>query len=389
LDTRRLLRIGLALAISATLCDVLVSLFLVHDGMFLGRPLPPFGAITHPQQRERLAGDEAPSGIGQFDAELGWTVRPSSVSDDGLFVIDALGARGPREYGALPAPGKRRVITFGDSFTFGDEVPVESSFQWLLEQRAPALEVLNFGVGGYGTDQAFLRYQRLGNLGAEVACMGILLENIGRNVNRYRPLWNTRTGICVTKPRFVLDAGGALELVPQPFGSRAELRTAILDGTLFEHIAEHEHWLGPRVFTGRLSSLARLCAGYFAYRARSPARLWSHPEGEPFRVTLALLEAFHRRALADGARLAPILVFPSKEDLRNHGLPGHPYWGPFFAELERRGIPFVDLVTPITERARALGDGAASLYWGGHLSRTGNTIVAEELARWLHEHGFP
>ena len=34
-------RIGLALALSAALCDVSLSLFLVHDGMFLGRPLPP------------------------------------------------------------------------------------------------------------------------------------------------------------------------------------------------------------------------------------------------------------------------------------------------------------------------------------------------------------
>jgi len=392
LDTRRLLRIGLALALSAALCDVSLSLFLVHDGMFLGRPLPPFGPITDPRQRARLAQDETPQGIGQFDAELGWNVRPNSVSADGKFAIDALGARGPREYGQEPAPGKRRIITFGDSFTFGDEVPAEFSFQWLLEQRRPELEVLNFGVGGYGTDQAFLRYQRIGpGLGAEVACLGILLENIGRNVNRYRPLWNTLTGICVTKPRFVLDERGELELVPQPFGSRAELRAAILDGSLFGHIAEHEHWLGPRVLTGHVSSIARIVAGYFAYRARSPALLWSDPEGEPFRVTVAILEAFHRRALEDGARLAPILVFPSREDLGSYGLSGRSYWGPFFAELERRQIPYVDLVTPIVEAARAQPGHTAleTLYFGGHLSLAGNTIVAEELSRWLGEHGFP
>ena len=40
----------------------------------------------------------------------------------------------------------------------------------------------------------------------------------------------------------------------------------------------------------------------------------------------------------DGARLAPILVFPSKEDLREYALPGRPYWDGLFAELDRRGI---------------------------------------------------
>ena len=40
-------------------------------------------------------------------------------------------------------------------------------------------------------------------------------------------------------------------------------------------------------------------------------------------------------------------------------------------------------------RADFAGRGLASLYFGGHLSRSGNAIVADELARWLREHGFP
>jgi hypothetical protein len=384
-------RVLLALALSLVLADLAVNLFLIRDGIFLDRPLPPFGALTHPRQRARLERLlEAPRGAGEFDPELGWTWRPSGVSDDGLFVIDAMGARkGRREHGPRPAPGRRRVTTFGDSFTFGDEVPGDASFQWLLEGIAPELEVLNFGVGGYGTDQALLRYRRLGrDLGADVACMGILLENIGRNVNRYRPLWNTSTGLCVTKPRFVLATDGSLEVLPQPFGSRDELRTAILDGTVIDRIREHEYWLGPEVPTGRLSGLLRLLYGYLAYRERAVARLWKDPAGEPFQVTVALLETFHHEALADGARLAPILIFPSKEDLRRYALPGRPYWTGLMAELDRRGVPYIDLVTPLTERARELDEDppAASLYYGGHLSRAGNAVVARVLLDWIRAH---
>lgn len=384
-------RILLALALSLVLADLALNLVLIRDGVFLGRPLPPFGALTHPRQRGRLERMlEAPRGAGVFDAELGWTWRPSGVSDDGLFVIDALGGRkGRAEPGPRPPPGRRRVITFGDSFTFGDEVPGDASFQWLLEGIDPALEVLNFGVGGFGTDQALLRYRRMGrDLGAEVACMGILLENIGRNVNRYRPLWNTSTGLCVTKPRFVLGTGGALELVAQPFATRAELRAAILDGSVIDRIREHEYWLGPHVPTGKLSGTLRLLYGYLAYRDRAVARLWKDTAGEPFQVTVALLEAFHREALADGARLAPILIFPSKEDLRRYALPGRPYWTALMAELDRRGVPYVDLVTPLAERARELDEDppAASLYFGGHLSRAGNAVVARVLLDWIRSH---
>jgi len=202
-----------------------------------------------------------------------------------------------------------------------------------------------------------------------------------------RPLWATRTGVCVTKPRFVLDAAGAPVLVPQPYATREELYAAILDGSVLDAVAEHEHWLGrPRVPTGRVSGFVRLFAGYLAYRERSPARLWSEPDGEPFRVTLALLEAFHREALADGARLAPVLVFPSREDLERNALPARPYWGALLAELARRGVPYLDLIEPLRAHAEATGGrkGVGPLYSGGHLSRAGNAIVARELLAWLH-----
>jgi len=381
---------ALALCLSVVLADVAGSLFLIRDGMFLDRPLPPFGALTHPRQREKLASVlEAPRDTGVFDPELGWTWRPSTASPDGLSCIDALGARGPREYETRPPAGTRRIVTFGDSFTFGDEVPVEASFQWQLEHLEPGLEVLNFGVSGYGTDQALLRYRRVGRgLGAEAACMGILLENIGRNVNRYRPLWNTRTGICSTKPRFVLDARGELELVPQPFASRAQLHEAILDDTLLARVAEHEYWLGPSVPTGKVSSIARLLFGWMAYRARTPALLWQEPTGEPFRVTLAILETFQREARQDGVRLAPILIFPAKEDLERYALPGKPYWDTFLAELERRGLAHLDLIAPLTARARELGSNWPSLYCGGHLSSVGNAVVAHELQAWLQRNSW-
>jgi hypothetical protein len=378
-------KIALALGAALVAADFAGTLLLSRSGLLFGRPMPPFGALTHPDQKvtvERMLSE--PQTTAAFDPELGWTWRPSTA--EGLDVINALGARGPREYERQPAAGKRRIVTFGDSFTFGDEVAAEATFQWLLEHQEPDTEVLNFGVSGYGTDQALLRFRSLGLLGADVACLGILLENIGRNVNRYRPLWNMRTGICLTKPRFVLDARDELVLVPQPYATRIELAEAILAERVLEDVAEHEYWLGrPPVPTGKLSSLVRVACGFLAYRERTPARLWRDEAGEPFRVTLALLAAFQAEARAAGARHAPILVFPAKEDLRNHALPGRPYWTGFFAELERRGIEFIDLVTPLAERARADGEEppGASLYKGGHLSKVGNALVAQTLRDWL------
>ena len=379
----RLVRNVALVALGLLALDVLFAFAFLGDGLLAGLPVPPFDGITHPDQHawvETLGGEDGP-GNGRFDAELGWTWKPSSTSPEGV-TINALGARGPREYARERPSGRTRILAFGDSFTFGDGIRDSATFPRIFESRRREFEVLNFGVSGYGTDQAFLRYRSVGrDLGADVVCIGIMLENIGRNVNRFRPLWNTRTGFCATKPRFVL-ADEDLRLLPQPYRTKTALREALLDGSLVEHVSEGEHWLVPS--PPRFSFTARVVTALLGERRRSPARLWRDEAGTPLRTTLAVLEAFRDEALADGARLAPILIFPAPEDLER-ALAGRPYWEGFLAELDRRGLDRIDLIPPLAERQRELlaAPGPATLYFKSHLSSVGNSVVADALYAWL------
>lgn len=386
---KRLLRGACVLLAVFVVVDVGFSLFLIRDGLLFGYPLPPFGALTHPKQLAWLdgLGREETDGIGRFDPELGWSWRPSSSAEDGRFHTNSIGARGQREYAPTPAEGSLRVLFFGDSFTFGDEIPDNATFEAIIEGRRPQVEAINFGVSAYGTDQAWLRYRRVGReLQADVVCIGLMLENIGRNVNRYRPLWNTRTGFCGAKPRFYLDAVGDLQLAVQPFPTRESLLEALLGNRLIEEIAEHEYWLGkPQVWTGRYCSLGRILGGILAEYERSPPKLWRDHTGEPFRVTMAVLEGFHMEALADGARAAPVLIFPTRGALFDYALEGRSYWRELLDELERRGIPYIDLIPPLVQRQIELDEqeGPMSLYYGGHLTSVGNSVVADEINAFL------
>src|SRR5262249_45923041 len=179
-----------------------------------------------------------------------------------------------------------------------------------LEALEAGFEVPNLGVGGFGTDQALLRAEReLPRLHADVVLVGLLLENIGRNVTRFRPLWAPQSNSPVAKPRFGLR-GGELELVPLPFHERAELVHALEAGTVLELLHEHEYWsdeaLPPWL---AWSACARMWMERRAYDHREIADLWTHP-GEPFDVTLALLARFRALAGANGARDEVVLVFP-------------------------------------------------------------------------------
>jgi len=376
-----------ALVAGLVLVDLALGAFLIRDGLFLGQPLPPFGALTHPRQRtwlerERRELEEGlpPGGPGRFDAELGWTTRRSFRNATGTITSNSQGARGQREY-ARPRPsGVRRVATFGDSFTYGAEVLDDETWQASLERADPRLEVPNYGVGGYGTDQALLRFRRLRErLDADVVILGILLENIGRNVNRYRPLWYPKAGGAVAKPRFRL-VGSSLELVSTPVASRAELVERVGDGSILERLAPHEHWL-DRPDLGWLahSSLARIAGALAADRLRSTERLWRDRDGEPLATTLAILSTFVAEARASGIEHAGILLFPRSTDLPEPGEPR--YWEDALAELGARGLDILD-VAPALVEARASGPGEP-LYRGGHLSPRGNAIVAREVRGWL------
>ena len=64
--------------------------------------------------------------------------------------------------------------------------------------------VLNFGNGAYGPDQALLRFnEEIQKVRTQVVALGLTTENIARVVNIYRKFYLINTGHPSTKPRFV------------------------------------------------------------------------------------------------------------------------------------------------------------------------------------------
>ncbi len=387
--TRVFLKRAVLALTSLVVLDVVSSLTWLREGRVGKRPLPPFGVQLDAPQLAVLArleaGEVNPNTVIGWDRELGWCVRPLAEHPREKIHINARGLRALRDYDERPAPGKLRLACFGDSFTFGDEVDDELTYEAFIERIAPSVEALNFGVSAYGTDQALMRMQREGVAGARVAVIGLLLENIGRNVNRYRPLWTARTLSPLAKPRFVLEEGG-LKLIAQPYATGREFALAVRSGDVRGDLSEHEYWRDrPAVWTGRYSSLGRLAAGWFAYRERDPTRLWLDKDGEPRRVTMALIEAFRAQARAAGAKEVLVLILPMREELDLYRKSGQEYWSEALADFASRGIECLDLAPALAaEDARCEKDPTHPvLYVAAHLSSFGNQVIALEIEKWL------
>lgn len=148
-----------------------------------------------------------------FDPTKGWALKPNLVNRPafGSKVLNSnsKGIRG-REY-SYERSVEKRVVIFGDSFTFGDEVSDNETYAYYLQEKLVSSQVINFGVHGYGHDQMLIYLKEEGiKYRPDIVILGFVYEDTQRNILSFRDY---------AKPRFVL-VDGQLELknspVPKP-----------------------------------------------------------------------------------------------------------------------------------------------------------------------------
>lgn len=321
-----------------------------------------------------------------FDARLGWVVPPSARNRK--FRTNRAAVRSHREYSPEPPPGVIRLAAFGDSFTFGDEVTDAGTWERQLETLDPRLEVLNYGVSGYDPGQAFLRYEREGSrLHPRIVLIGFMSENIHRMVNTFRPFYLPDTSTPLSKPRFRLR-GECLELIENPIQSLEGYRELLRNETeVLPRLGRYDYFYQssrPR----RLDVLpsVRLFA-IFAERHLGEPILRNgvyNTRSEAYRVTRAVLEAFHARVEKDGS-VPILLLFPNRDDLLTHGAGGTVVYAPLLADLKRGGYRVVDLAEGF---ARYDAQGRVRQKKFLHYRPWANLIVARTLHNYLTAQGL-
>ncbi len=155
----------------------------------------------------------------QFEPDCGWSHFPNrSVprkvgSNEVPQYFDQMGSRvgGPAE---RHDPAVPTVMFVGDSFTFGQGLAYEDTFVGKIGlELAPALQTVNLGVTGYGTDQSLLTLKRdLKKFNTKIVVYTFIYNHVDRNsVNDWR-LFHPSTRVVGTKPMFALKRDGVLYL---------------------------------------------------------------------------------------------------------------------------------------------------------------------------------
>jgi len=321
----------------------------------------------------------------QIDRELGWSIQPGNHV--GEYQSNSGGFRALRDYSIDPPPGVLRIAAFGDSFTHADDVFTNETWAARMEELDPRLEVLNFGVGGYGTDQALLRFERDGvKYNPHIALLGLIPENCYRNVNYYVPFYR-RTAWPEGKPRFVWR-DGALHLVPNPLPDLQSLRELLKKpAVVLPRLAANDYWARVAYYEGPLdfSPTVRLLKHYGAdWRMdilddrRFRLETWNM-DSEAIQVTLGIFSRFAREARA--RNIEPVVVlFPDSGDFLRYRANGTKIYPPMLEWLREHGIRYVDAMEAFDKFAP---DASVHDLYHGHFNATGNIIIARYLVEWL------
>jgi hypothetical protein len=295
----------------------------------------------------------------------------------------AHGLRGAREYGAKTR-GLTRIAAFGDSYVYCNEVTDAESWPAQIEAGWKG-EVLNYGVGGYGADQAYLRFRdTAAQFDPDVVILGFTPMMATRAVSRYRRFQDPTDGPWF-KPRFVLD-GDALRLIPAPIATREDANRLVANPSSVAEFGRDDFWYNSAVFEHGLYTRS---ATYRILACLWPAiwrRYFHHDriyrggtlnsQSEAFKVLALIFRDFAAGVKALGAE-PRALMLPPRSDVNAHARGARVAYDTFRARIADLGMAVIDPVDALTSSPHPVEQLFAE---GGHYSVTGNAVIAKVVA---------
>jgi hypothetical protein len=377
--------------IAFTVVLILVSELLAYATILVANPLLDEPIRTtrdiYREQTELVSRwlDAQGRGRDAVDGTLGWKYRRNFRNAGNA--INSQGLRGHKVYPVEAVPGVLRVAAFGDSFVYGSEVVDADAWASVVENAFPAVELLNYGVGGYGLDQALLRYEAEGAaLSPRIVLVCFVVDDVRRLVNVYQRFSSTLSG-AFTKPRFRLDAQGQLELLPSPIQDLQDWRPFLEQPDLVTAWGELDQWYEPSVYESPLydvSAVTRLLTTVWTRldnRYLDRNRIYEggvfNASAEAFSLQMAVFDRFERSIRAAGAQ-AVILFLPTRGVLYTASQEQQPAYAPILERLRASNTPYWDATEAFLPAIAATGMGGL-FEPGGHYSPRGNRVVAE----WL------
>jgi len=350
-----------------------------------------------------------------FDPELGWVRKPNTykkeIGKEGStkYHINEKGSRQNPGHEALP----EEISCYGDSFTFSRQVNDNETWEWYLSKLTKT-NVLNFGIGNHGLDQALLRLKReYPKNKTKIAIMGVVPSTIVRIMclwKHYNEFGNT----FAFKPMFKINEN-QLVLVKNIINSKDKFLELgkYLDyfrkNDYFYNVKFREEMIRPSYLISTLSHPVRnfrligltLWSRIFEKDKDKKMQVYDTPmkvimdvnlklryklfkkNKYTFKLIVKLVEEFVDYSKQQG--FTPIFLFmPQKDDVLFINKKKDYYYSNFIKTINDKLLT-IDLTKDLLRinNLNALYSGDTK--YGGHYSKEGNKFVAEKIYENLKE----
>jgi lysophospholipase L1-like esterase len=328
-----------------------------------------------------------------FHPVLGWDYPPGVLYRDLDGIIYTHGPDGSRRTATRFESSS--IATYGDSFTYGTNVRDEDTWQSFLAERLGS-SVLNFGVAGYGTDQAYLKYRLQNHASTKIVMLCIWPENINRVVNTYRPFLHYNERLGLTKPRFV-QVGAEFELVPNALRRRSDV-AKLDDPSFLAELGKMDYWFQldrklSDISFPYLLSVIRWRVPIFKQVAMSARRYISSAAGtgyawnlfdepKPLAVMRHVIDRFVETARCRGS-LPIIVILPHRDQVRELIDYRISRVEKLLRYLKARNYHYLDIMQAMAD----MRPDAAQLerWYDHHSTREGNQVIAKIMAQYLEK----
>jgi len=315
-----------------------------------------------------------------FDPDLGWIPHPGTggFNSGGFFSSNPE----PSKY---PPPGCLRIALMGGSYTQCSPV---AGWWKILESRLKArgmnVEVLNFGVSGYGMDQAWMRWKKTAEAyHPQLVIFGFVSGNSMTNVNVLRILSEPDTGIPFTKPRFIID-GDSLRQVNNPVPAPGEM-VRLVSSLSSWPLLKYDYYYKPDDFCAhwwRYSRLFSLIESKLTPNYRQEMGKYYQMDGEPARLALKIIQRFRDDVEQSGSKFV-IINLPQAAELGERIRKGYFPYQELYSEV-RKLARVINPEQPIIETIGKKN--VWSFFNDDHYAESLHSVVGEFAASYIETH---
>ncbi len=289
-----------------------------------------------------------------FDQEIGFRLTPGQVSytQDKPVLVNSQGVRGP-EYSSEPPAGTYRILTVGDSQTFGNGLVLADSWPGILERTSNdgghSVEVVNGGWAASDTWQHDILGLRLAQRYHPNALILAVYVNDVREIFVPRESAVFVSNSRVQRLKYLLKRSAIVGTVYDVYRSYRARRAA----------SNEPQW-DQKVIQGSDDPAIERAWTQVETSLRS-IRDWSERMNIRF-----LVIALPHRAQVSGIMTGEV----HSRRLRDIA--------------QRNGIPFVDLL-PALKAAYDVHGSKLFIPWDGHNSAVANKVIAEQVYRRISD----